>query len=511
MIDKENQEVAAESGDIRLDDLDAGGSGGRELQGELTGTPGGPQSPQQSEEAPDDLLFPDACEDDLDRWDDLVPDLVALVVEETAKTAQRYVIRDRSREMSFCGGPASQTAEATVEALISALGLDCPGTKPTSIVARRIALGTFLADLLLIGRNGVWSNRSLKDGDFKDTKVGRRAFRPVMEALQRARLIDVLPGYRGTQGLTIGARTTGRQTRFRPTPRLLRFLEASGVPLDALLDHFTPGEKDAPRSQDLLQLRGTKPKRTSRELKQKAPTLPIDPADPVAIRLRSEVEEINTFLRSCRIDGFAFPGLCRIFNEGDKVATRWRRGGRFYCLPGGGDYMAWKGKKEARAAGMRLQGEEVVEVDLQACHLTIFYALMGEPFDNTIDPYEVPEVPRKSVKDWVTFALGSGTIIPKNADWYWKVRSAALARHPILRRLDQSRLNSLDFQFHEAEVMKRAMGFLRRFGVPSLPVHDSLIIPRSAREDAKGALTIAFASYFRELMPDGPPITPRVV
>lgn len=106
--------------------------------------------------------------------------------------------------------------------------------------------------------------------------------------------------------------------------------------------------------------------------------------------------------------------------------------------------------------------------------------------------------------------MGNGTAIPKNAMWYAKVREACLRQHPIMARLHTSGLTPLDFQFHEAEILKAAMSLLRKRGVPALPVHDSLVVPKSAREDARAVLSIAFSAYFRALMPDGPEIIPRV-
>lgn len=101
------------------------------------------------------------------------------------------------------------------------------------------------------------------------------------------------------------------------------------------------------------------------------------------MRLTGELEELNAYLETVLIEGFAFSGLRRIFNNGDQPGFAWQWGGRFYSVPGGDDYMRWKGGKAARADAIRLQGERVGEVDLSASHLTVLYGLLGERFDHT--------------------------------------------------------------------------------------------------------------------------------
>lgn len=508
MIDKESQGVAAEGGDNRLDDLDGGGTTDVETRRAPTGADPGPGGPQPTQETPGAPLFLDATEDDLDRWDDLVPNLAALVVEERAETAQRYVIRKRSRQMPLRGGPGSQEAEAVVELLLRDLGL--VAAKPTSTVKRRVALGAVLADLMLAGHAGAWGNRSLDDHAFTGALVGKHAFGAVKKAMTEAGLMEVMAGFRGGWELGTGRPVKGQQTRFRPTTRLLRYLEASGLPLDAIPSHFSAGTIDVPTSQDLLVLRGTKGPKDAWGVQPPAAKLPIDPEDPVALRLHAEVEEINRFLRASRIDGFAFAGLCRIFNNGEEPGNRWRKGGRFYCLPGGHHYMGWTGGREARVSRIRLEGEEVAEADFRASHLTILYALLGEPLDHRLDPYDVPGVKRETVKRWFTVTLGRGGLMPETRGHFAKSQGPILARHPIMRRFQASEVTALDLQFHEAEIMKDAMRRLRAQGTPALPVHDSLVVPKSRLQDAREMMSIAFTSYFKALQPHGPLVIPGV-
>ena len=66
------------------------------------------------------------------------------------------------------------------------------------------------------------------------------------------------------------------------------------------------------------------------------------------------------------------------------------------------------------------------------------------------------------------------------------LREAVLARHPILR--DLGGITWARLQFVESLIMIAAMRSLNTGSIIALPVHDSLIVPRSARAQATEAL-----------------------
>ncbi len=381
-----------------------------------------------------------------------------------------------------------------------------PPVRPTSRPGLLVAVEATISDLLVAARAGQWTRRSLMASSFTGEAVTRRMFKKVQESFEDSQFIETIPGHYERGGLV----ASGRQTLFRPTVALLELAASYGVTLDTLPEHFSIERPVPPPSTDLLVLRASKPLKVDGR-RRAAAELSIAPNDPGALRLVEELEGINAFLSSIPIEGFAFSGLRRIFNNGDQPEFAWQRGGRFYSLPGGDDYMRWKGGKAARADAIRLQGEKVGEVDLSASHLTVLYGLLGEAFDHTADPYAIPGQARTKVKRWLTYALGTGTTEPREGNWYVKVREAVLECHPVLQRLHEHQVSTLDLQFHEAEVIAWAMRDLRELDdVASLPVFDSLVVPLSKVELARERLRDAFTRHFAALRPGGPLIVPRV-
>src|SRR6516162_8831138 len=116
----------------------------------------------------------------------------------------------------------------------------------------------------------------------------------------------------------------------------------------------------------------------------------------------------------------------------------WNMGGRLYSY-GEFNYQQLDRSQRLR---MTINGEPVCEIDIRASYLTIFHALYDEPFDPTNDPYKVaglgPEA-RDVVKMWITASFGNNAPITK-----WPTELVAKYRE-----------------------------------VPSLAVHDSLIVPLS--------------------------------
>jgi hypothetical protein len=170
----------------------------------------------------------------------------------------------------------------------------------------------------------------------------------------------------------------------------------------------------------------------------------------------------------------------------------------------------------ARVADIRLNGEEVAEIDIGASHLSIVLALAGCPLPAGSDPYAVPGVPRKVVKQWIVATLGKGSPVVRTplgkasvlAGLDLKaVAASILAMHPVLEQpakvvpcqvFDRhgASLNVLLPHYLmavEAGALTGAMRALREdHRVLSLPMHDGLIVPRSAVGVARAAMVDAF-------------------
>jgi hypothetical protein len=170
---------------------------------------------------------------------------------------------------------------------------------------------------------------------------------------------------------------------------------------------------------------------------------------------------------------------------------------------------------DERRRRIKLEGKRVGEVDMAASQLRILYVLINEPIPDglTDDLYALPNVHREAVKMVATQTIGKesansirwGRQAVKDyakenggasleVDHPFKASLAAtVAGHPILERLGTAGCpGALELQYVESEIVRRAMALLRSDGVPSLPVHDSLIVATDEMGRAEGALREAF-------------------
>lgn len=210
-------------------------------------------------------------------------------------------------------------------------------------------------------------------------------------------------------------------------------------------------------------------------------------------KIAAEVEEANTFIASRHVEGCNTVALWRGYHQS------LRYGGRWYAT---GD--SYQGMPKAKRLSLRIDGEAVAEVDVRASHLTLLLGLFHDVPQVIEDPYGAFGFPREVIKVWVVTSLGAGFPMrqwPKSLAQppeaaAGDVADAVLTRYPFLQdfpkllgcshdlRLCTPRLTNI-----EAEAMSAAMRHLRRdMGILALPMHDSLIVPRSAAEATSEAL-----------------------
>jgi hypothetical protein len=230
------------------------------------------------------------------------------------------------------------------------------------------------------------------------------------------------------------------------------------------------------------------------------------PESPETQQLEADLHELNRFLDGVSIEGGAHRGYRRIFNQGDKPGFAWNKGGRLYSQ----GHPTYQQLPSEQRLMMKLDGEPVAEIDVRASLLTILHGLTGREFDTTRDPYEIKHIPRAVVKMWATMTLGFHDFHddwpPKAVEVLLEGRgidmskypmrfTGPLIRHylPILNDYPRQELTVFDLMFHESEAILGAMlALIRDHHVPSLSVHDSLIVPRSA---VPTALNIIKAKY----------------
>jgi len=391
-------------------------------------------------------------------------------------------------------------------------------------------LRALVADLLRLEAKGLagYHGMSPKDFPLPVLGFGYGVFKEVKEAMVAAGLLAFEPGrprWASIDNYETAERGPlnqhgGMAARFRLTQEALTEVDGAGIALDVWRDHWSPPEplQAAIGAQavavPLIELRATKEWRAG--AKRKAEDVPFDMASPCLTAILADLRAHNEFMAALGVSGVDFVGLRRIFNNGDVPNYGWDQGGRFYSLrmPSmGAVYETLSGAE--RRQRIKIGGESVAEVDMSASQLRLLYALLNEQIPAGLDSdlYQLEGAHRNAVKAIVTQAIGSQSIGSKRwgtqaaleyrgehkgrtleADHPFAVAQEVTRRgHPILERLGSPGVPSaLDLQFIEAEVMRRAMATLRRSGIGSLPVHDSLIVPASRERDAVAALVGAF-------------------
>ena len=99
------------------------------------------------------------------------------------------------------------------------------------------------------------------------------------------------------------------------------------------------------------------------------------------------------------------------------------RANPFPCLSVSGRVFAvgdhsYQGMKLQDRARMRIGGEEVVEIDINASYLTILYGISGFALPDRDDIYDLSGIDRAIVKAWITSTIGHHSFHsrwPKNA------------------------------------------------------------------------------------------------
>jgi hypothetical protein len=310
-----------------------------------------------------------------------------------------------------------------------------------------------------------------------------------------------------SEGFNPGAKSTVRKaTRYWPTDALLDLATAHGLTLTNVRAAFraVPPTKPPVVTKPLVMIAlGT----SSRDPRDRQSVL-IRPDDKRAAAIREDVEAHNAMAAAWSVEGCCPPRWFRSF-RGD-----WSLHGRWYALGADGAYQTMP--ESARVADIRLNVEEVVEIDVGASHLSVVLALSGSSLAPGTDPYAVSGVPRRVVKQWIVATLGKGSPVmqqPKGRTSVLTgldlkvVAAAILAVHPVLEQpakvvprevFDRhgAALNVLLPQYLmavEAGALTDAMRALREdHHVLSLPMHDGLIVPRSALNVAQAAMVDAF-------------------
>jgi hypothetical protein len=351
-------------------------------------------------------------------------------------------------------------------------------------------VGAFAGDLIQHASNqeseGFCYRTSSRD-EIAATLATSRHFDSLKTDWQEMGLLETRQGFRGTDEFDGAPAATGynRAARYRATEKLIQYAAEHGIYPDNILELF---ENKAGIEFPVV----LRPGKVGRSAANQGASINFARTDQVK-SIANDVKELNEFLNQFEFSVPNPPQLQRIFNNGKKKGYQWNQGGRFYAI-GPNNFQTLKKSERAR---IEIDGAPVCELDVRASHLTIFYGLNRAEFNNRDDPYDPGEYPRELVKKWFVTTFGKGDFPskwPKGAkDEFFKstgrpwsgikmteMTDHIVRRHPVIERLPSSPLDWSKLQYVEAEIFKSVMlRLMRDRETPSLPVHDSIIIPSS--------------------------------
>jgi hypothetical protein len=368
----------------------------------------------------------------------------------------------------------------------------------------------FLGDLLRAAGNEHakgFVHRSLHAGSFTGEDVGARAFNQLIDRLKALGLIEHARGFQDRFRWDAGGPevvSRARASRFRATPQLLELAAQFGVAVSDAKAHFIAGLPKQP-----LQVRRSS-RRNEYGQKLRGSGMPLK-RTPQTNALEAEVKELNEFFDGFDLRSGTHRGFIRSFNKGDDPHFKWNMGGRLYS-PGDDNFQLMKEEDRLR---MTIGGEPVCEIDIRASYLTIYLGWFDQQLDwaRDPDPYDLPGVPRDIAKTWFVATFGYDKHLqrwPKEATRDYKerrgrnlgkdfplkvVRQKALEKFPVLKNWGKQKGTWAELMYLESGAVVSTMLRLKRgHQVPSLSVHDSLIVPISKRKMAEELLS---QEYFR--------------
>lgn len=391
-------------------------------------------------------------------------------------------------------------AQAWVAETLAAIGITKPKEKQTTVVA------SFLHN----ARWAMLSNKSLacpRNNNFwsKYPLAGREVIGQMADLLMQHGFLHKIPGsgrwywHEDDQGQFVHEKVT---TLYRVDEKLVsspyytsgQFIEV-GRPLVQISKAETQGERVARKAR-----REASPKIGIREAEKHF-------GKPYHL-LKDEVNELNSFYQKHPLqlpDQGSVQTFCgsvgRVFH-----GSRLDAGGRFY-----GAYTGLDGDYRLQC---KIDGEPIVQIDLNAAQAVLFSSLMGYKIKDTgregggwddlygeisAEIYGVgsdqAEQERSRIKAVGVELIGCGN--PHKAgpsqelqskhgvgEWDFQIyRDKILEWVPGLKHLDRKHYNGAGFiTYHESQIILKTIQSLHESGVPAYPMHDCLIVKAKDRD-----------------------------
>jgi len=425
-------------------------------------------------------------------------------------------------------------AEALIDELLAVL--DLPEARTSTASKRRIAVGSFLAvsqQLKLNKATHVYINHS-KDYWTSFPAIGHTIIAEVRKSLEAAQIIEKVEGsgkqyfYQDEEGRwsRINVATVyGISEEVLNHPTLLEadWLQ-TGLSLVQVANFETPNQTYARKH-----VGGRRTKLTKKKMKDEG-TANVEGFWKPYRQSEKQVATLNTYWgqhplalqdhRGLRI----FVGSCtRKFHNGSM-----QEGGRYY-----GSYSYLHKTLRYKA---KIDGEPVVEVDINACQPTLFSGLMNKRMNvpatwsdlytevinnlnlsilEMLEVEDTQEDQRNKMKQVVLELIGTGNpnkthpakdcdyTFADNADFglseYLVYRKAILETLPALTLLnDTYNKGSASISYHEAEIMTQTLHRLMAQDIPAYSLHDAVIVKEKDEIVAAEVYRNTFRSYIEQ-------------
>ena len=350
--------------------------------------------------------------------------------------------------------------------------------------------GRIIGDLLIGYEQEAnqWSYHEMYPAAFSDMSVGYKLFRSTVETLSNARLVVVAKGRNHKSFEFIEGVSTfkaGLATRFQPTSTLINLASVYNISKGSYQDHFVT---QLPRK--VIEVRQSKKEGegSGRKMKPKQTKRFLE--------IEEQLKTINEFTSTFSFEGMRFSGFRRFFNEGDQLDFDYNHGGRLYHADGQG----YIGMPKEKRSQIKIDGESIVEIDINASFLTIMHGLKQQPLPNREDIYAINNLPREVVKKWFAISFGAqkfhrqwlkGNLkdLKENCPDYrtWMtakvVEQAVLEYFPFMADWSSGNIGWSNLMFIESEIIISTMlELMNDHNIPSLPVHDCIIVRKSDQE-----------------------------
>lgn len=368
------------------------------------------------------------------------------------------------------------------------------------------AISLIIGDLMMAAASGEggWAYRSVSKKSFNDDLIKGDTFNSIINSLDELGYLDSVKGSNHKSPFEVAEGSgfhPGMATRFRITDSFLRVSEGCGLALDTVKVHFKPRP-----SLEQIRLKGTASRLGAR--KESARNMRFEDTEKTR-SIKQRLLEVNSFLIEQRYHGMEFYGLFRLFSEGNHPAFNWDLGGRLYGV-GDNNYQMLK---KVQRLNIKINDEAVVELDINASYLRILHGLRGFVLPASEDIYAIDGIDRALVKAWVACTFGHTKFhrawpqsvvqdLNKQGISAWREHSypslnyKVLKHLPVLKDWPECGIRWSNLMFEESEAMLASMENLRSEGVVALPVHDSLIVPKSKKRIAHDIMKETFESRF---------------